>query len=191
MDELKHIPTDPQDGTLKKRRPACRVEDHKWIINLEAGCIHLACADPHTQEECEEMDDFPSCDHGPESELIVADFGPLDLKWHKESHGWEYPRDFDYWLEIDPDRNLSQAQRALYAGLPAFVNLEEMIKSEYSENQLLALVRSMRKIFEKGLDEPKPQENYPVRHEHESYNEFERLGQIDRANRLGRLGKYK
>lgn len=85
----------------EKTRPTCKVEDHTWVIEIEAGQVHLRCEDPHSDEEIAEMGytPTPGCLVG--AEELSLELGPLKLKWECESHGWEYPRDYDCWLALD------------------------------------------------------------------------------------------
>jgi hypothetical protein len=89
-------------------RPTCRVEDHTWQIELEAGSFYLVCLDAHTEAELDEMEPngpYPGCQV--ESEYILGEVGPFKLRWVTE-----YPRqgyndsgshgsgcDCDHWLE--------------------------------------------------------------------------------------------
>lgn len=89
-------------------RKACRIEDHNWKVEIEAGSFHLTCVDPCTEEKVGEMEPgvIPGCHLDPE--YLIAEFGPFRLRWVTDcpKRGWNdsgshgYGCDCDHWAEV-------------------------------------------------------------------------------------------
>lgn len=104
MNKIEFVETTPppdRPEPLGGWRPTCRVEDHEWMVRCEAGSMYLECLDACSPPRIEAMDPSgatPGCLL--EKENLIAEFGPFHLKWEKESYGWEYPNEYDMWVEI-------------------------------------------------------------------------------------------
>jgi hypothetical protein len=87
-------------------QPACKIEDHTYRIEFDAGSFHITCVDPHPRDVQEAMmrhDNFrsiPGCLEDGELRDMMA--GTIEAKFAivVEGGSYEYPNDVDVWYEI-------------------------------------------------------------------------------------------
>lgn len=96
-------------------REACKLSDHKFEIEFEAGMHTLICKDPHTDEERAEMIGkrpsgayhLPACMpgdfHGAQD--CLSGTLPVRLEVRVEGGGYEYPDEVDYYVDVYYDDN--------------------------------------------------------------------------------------